>query len=475
MMPSVVDLHRAGVDVRLECVMGVPQIGELEGIGHLSGLLRAVTLRAIRLRRAGDRTLSKDRMPSQGARRILLVDCDSFFVQVARLEDPGGAGKHPLLLVGGRSGRGVITSASYAVREYGVRSGMPTAQALKLCPEALVVPVPRGAVVERSRAVKAVLKELSPVVQAASVDEFYLDLTGTERMLRGEDLAATADRIRRVVRERTEVAVSLGGGTQRVVAKVATRLAKPNGVHVVPPGDEAAFMARFRLEALPGIGPAFLKQLAGKGLSTCADVTRVERAWLSRWFGPARGAWLWERVRGIDASEVDARDRRKSISSERTFFADVDDHDELERRLLELTCRVGGQLRAKDLRARTVTVKIRDHDFTTRQAGSTQTAGLETDRAIFTVAASLLHDLRHRRKTPVRLLGVGASNLVRQAPAEQLDFFGGEAALETERDRTIARAVDRIHDRYGREALRPARVLDSREETPPGDRSRTSR
>ena len=411
-------------------------------------------------------------MPSQGARRILLVDCDSFFVQVARLEDPDGAGQHPLLLVGGRSGRGVITSASYAVREYGVRSGMPTAQALKLCPQALVVPVPRGAVVERSRAVKVVLKELSPVVQAASIDEFYLDLTGTERMLRGEDLAATADRVRRVVRERTEVAVSLGGGTQRVVAKVATRLAKPNGVHVVLPGNEAAFMARFRLEQLPGIGPAFLKQLAGKGLSTCADVARVERAWLARWFGPARGAWLWERVRGIDASEVDARDRRKSISSERTFFADVDDDDELERRLLELCCRVGGQLRAKELRARTVTVKIRDHDFTTRQAGGTQAAGLETDRAIFTVSASLLHELRHRRKTPVRLLGVGASNLVRQAPAEQLDFFGGDAALETERDRTIARAVDRIHDRYGRESLRPARVLDSRQEAPPGDRGR---
>ena len=410
--------------------------------------------------------MSKDRMPSQGARRILLVDCDSFFVQVARLEDRGGAGKHPLLLVGGRSGRGVITSASYAVREYGVRSGMPTAQALKLCPEALVVPVPRGAVVERSRAVKAVLAELSPVVQAASIDEFYLDLTGTERMLKGEDLAATADRIRRAVRGRTEVAVSLGGGTQRVVAKVATRLAKPNGVHVVPPGEEASFMAQFRLEQLPGVGPAFLKRLAKKGLSTCAEAAAVERVWLARWFGPARGAWLWERVRGIDASEVDARDRRKSISSERTFFADIDDADELERHLLQLSCSLGSQLRGKDLRARTVTVKIRDHDFTTRQAGSTQPGGLETDRAIFIIAASLLHDLRHRRKTPVRLLGVGVSNLARQVPAEQLDLFGGEASLETERDRTIARAVDRIHDRYGRDALRPARVLGNLDETP---------
>ena len=402
-------------------------------------------------------------MPPQGPRRILLVDCDSFFVQVARMEDPEGAGKEPLLLVGGRSDRGVITSASYAAREFGVRSGMPTRRARQLCPDAVVVPVPRGACVERSRAVRAVLDELSPVVQAASIDEFYLDLTGTERMLKGEELAATADRIRRVVRERTEVAVSLGGGTQRVVAKVATRLAKPDGVHVVPPGGEAAFMAGFRLEQLPGIGPAFLEQLKKKGLRTCAEAAGVEREWLARWFGPGRGAWLWERVRGIDASEVDARERRKSISSERTFFADIDDDDELERRLLQLSCSVGGQLRAKELRARTVTVKLRDHDYRTRQAGSTQPEGVETDRAIFAVAVSLLHNLRHRRRTPSRLLGVGVSNLVRQVPAEQLDFFGGETVLETERDRTIARAVDRIHDRYGREALRPARVLDGPE------------
>ena len=408
--------------------------------------------------------MSKDGISSQGPRRILLADCDMFFVQVARLEDPEGVGREPLLLVGGRSNRGVITSASYAAREYGVRSGMPTSRARQLCPEAVVVPVPRGACVERSRAIRDVLDDLSPVVQAASIDEFYLDLTGTERLFKGEDLAATADRIRMAVHERTGVAVSLGGGTQRVVAKVATRVAKPNGVHVVPPGEEAAFMSRFALAELPGIGPAFLERLATKGLRTAADAAAVEREWLARWFGPGRGAWLWERVRGIDASEVDARERRKSISSERTFFADIDDDDELERRLLELSCSVGGQLRGKELRARTITVKIRDYDFRTRQAGNTQPDGVETDRAIFAVALSLLHTLRHRRKAGVRLLGVGVSNLVQQAPVTQGDLFGEQAVLETARDRTIARAVDRIRHRYGREALRPARVLDRPEE-----------
>lgn len=418
-------------------------------------------------------------MPAGGLRRILLVDCDMFFVQVARLEDPDGAGKESLLLVGGRSNRGVITSASYAAREFGVRSGMPTARARRLCPDAVVVPVPRGACVERSRAVRAALGDLSPVVQAASIDEFYLDLTGTERMLAGEALADTADRIRRAVRERTEIEVSVGGGTQRLVAKVATRLAKPNGVHVVPPGDEAAFMAGFRLQDLPGIGPAFLRQLEAKGLRTVAGAAAVERKWLLRWFGSTRGHWLWERVRGIDPSEVDARDRRKSISTERTFFQDIGNDDELERRLLALCCSVGAQLRAKELRARTVTVKVRDHDFRTRQAGSTQPEGMETDRGLFEVAASLLRELRHRRRTGVRLLGVAVGNLVRQAAGRQMELFDDDGATardgrgprrpgkpfgpESDRDRRIARAADQVRDRFGREALRPARVLEGEE------------
>ncbi len=155
-------------------------------------------------------------------RRILLVDCDAFFVQVARLQDPEGAGRTPLLLVGGSAeGRGVVTSASYACRPFGVRSGMPMGEALRLCPEARVVPVPRRACVERSRAVLGTLRELAPVVQAASIDEFYLDLTGMERLLRDEPLEASGERIRTRVRERTGISVSVGGGTNRLVAKLA--------------------------------------------------------------------------------------------------------------------------------------------------------------------------------------------------------------------------------------------------------------
>src|SRR5688572_4855056 len=163
-------------------------------------------------------------------RRILLVDCDMFFVQVARLTDPDGVGREPLLLVGGSpTGRGVITSASYEARAFGVRSGMPAAQALRLCPEAVIVPVPRSECARKSRAIHDTLQRLAPVVRAASIDEFYLDLSGTERLF-AEELSESARRIRETVLADTEISVSVGGGTGRTVAKLAVRRAKPAGV-----------------------------------------------------------------------------------------------------------------------------------------------------------------------------------------------------------------------------------------------------
>ncbi|KPJ83582.1 MAG: hypothetical protein AMS19_03960, partial [Gemmatimonas sp. SG8_23] len=292
-------------------------------------------------------------------RRILLVDCDAFYVQVARLEDPEGAGKAPLLIVGGSpSGRDVVTSASYEARAFGVRSAMPTAHALRLCPDATVVGVPRGSVTRRSREVRAVLEELAPVVQAASVDEFYLDLTGTERLFAPESLADTAWRIRRTVLERTAISVSLGGGTRRVIAKLAATRAKPAGVHVVPAGDEQAFLNTLDLSELPGVGPALVEALGKRGLVRVADAVDVQEEWLQRWFGERRGAWLYRRVRGVDRSPVDPAERRKSISSERTFFEDLKRDEDLERRLIELASSVGATLRSKAMRARTVTVKL---------------------------------------------------------------------------------------------------------------------
>jgi len=392
--------------------------------------------------------------------RILLVDCDAFFVQVARLTDPEGAGRTELLLVGGSaSGRGVVTSASYAAREYGVHSAMPTARALRLCPDATVVPVTRAECSGRSREIRAVLAELAPVVQAASIDEFYLDLTGTERLF-DEPLTETAHRIRETVLERTEISVSIGGGTRKMIAKLASGLAKPAGVHIVPAGEELEFMRTLELRDIPGIGPSLLASLNERGLATVEQALEVQPGWWKRWFGEQRGEWLYRRLRGRDRSRVDPHEPRKSISSERTFHSDIDDDTELERRLLKLVGSVGRTLRQSGLRARTVTVRLRDHDFRTRSAGHTADTPVESDRGIFNVALELLRDLRRKRPRPARLLGVGVSNLVDASTAPQLTLFESESQVELERDRTLSRLSDELKARFGDAAIRPGRVLD---------------
>ncbi len=405
-------------------------------------------------------------------RRILLVDCDAFFVQVARLEDPDGAGRAPLLIVGGSAtGRGVVTSASYEARAYGVRSAMPTARALRLCPGATVVGVPRGAVAERSREVKHALTELAPIVQAASVDEFYLDLSGTERLFGKESLEDSADRIRRAVRARTGISVSIGGGTRRIIAKLAATRAKPAGVWVVAPGDEQDFLNTLDLAELPGVGPSLVDALREKGLVRVADAVGVEEEWLQRWFGERRGAWLYRRVRGVDGSRVDPSHGRKSISSERTFFHDLETDDDLERRLVELASSVSSTLRKQGLRARTVTVKLRDHDFKTRQHSRTLPAPIEASSTVRDVASVLLSELRAQRRVPARLLGVGLSNLVDEGGAPQLALFADDTLGESDRERAVSRTVDALDERFGHGSVVSGRMIGARPGGRPHDRS----
>jgi DNA polymerase-4 len=398
-------------------------------------------------------------------RRILLVDCDAFFVQVARLVDPEGAGRARLLIVGGSpSGRGVVTSASYEARAFGVRSAMPTGRALELCPDALVVGVSRSAVSEKSREVRAVLEELAPVVQAASVDEFYLDLTGTERLFAGESLEASARRIQREVLERTRIDVSIGGGTRRVIAKLASSRAKPAGVHVVLPGQEQDFLDALDLAELPGVGPALADELRRRGLVRVSDARAVQREWLERWLGKHRGAWLHRRIHGVDDSDVDPRERRRSVSAERTFFTDLARDEDLDRRLMEIVASVASTLRGKGMRARTLSVKLRDHDFRTRGRSRTLPEAVESDAVILDVTRQLLHDLRAERRVPVRLLGVALSSLAGRDEAHQLGLFSAPVAGETERDRSVSRLVDTIRTRFGREAVKPGRLLEERDD-----------
>jgi DNA polymerase-4 len=395
-------------------------------------------------------------------RRILLADADAFYVAVARLVDPEGAGKAPLLIVGGSAERrGVVTSASYEARAFGVRSAMPMARAMRLCPDALVVPVPWEACAEKGRAIRQVLERFTPAVEQASSDECYLDLTGTERLYHDEPLAATAARIREAVRAETALTVSIGGGTSKVVAKLAAGVAKPQpgaaaaGVCIVDPGAEEAFMRRFALADLPGVGPRAQERLERLGLRAVSDVLSLDRAGLVRRLGEREGSWLFEWVRGIDRSGVEPHGEPKSISRDETFPVDLDDDAALARGLGERVDDATADLREAGLMARTVTVKIRDADFTTRQASRTLAEPVLSDRAVYAVARELLDKLRAARRVPARLLGVSLSQLVRADADPQLSLMGPALAggVETQRDRVLAQLIDEVRERFGPRAL----------------------
>jgi DNA polymerase-4 len=396
------------------------------------------------------------------ARRILHADADAFFVAVARMADPEGAGRSPLLIVGGRpGGRGVVCSASYETRAYGVRSAMPISQAIRLCPDALCVPVPRSACGTTSRAIAAVLARFTPVVEGASIDEWYLDLTGTDALYNNEPLEQTARRIRETVQRETGMWISVGGGSSKLIAKLAAERAKPrpdvggDGVRIVEEGREGEFMRGLALAALPGIGPKMQKKLATFGLVRVDDVLPHDRATLARWLGRRPAEWLWARVRGIHSAPVEARAPARQMSRETTFPRDIRDLAELSNALRMLAARVAADLRGDKLAARTVTVKIKDADFTTRLASRTLPEPIESDRAVADIAVPLLAKLRSARNVPARLVGVSLGNLGAARDAEQLGLFGGPTtAVERPQDRAVSRAMDRVRERFGDDAIR---------------------
>lgn len=400
-----------------------------------------------------------------GSRRILLADADAFYVSVARLVDPAGAGRARLLVVGGSAeGRGVVMSASYEARAYGVQSAMPMARALRLCPQATVVPVPWKVCGHKGREIRHVLERFTPAVQQASIDEFYLDMSGTERLYHEEPLVEVALRMRAAVLAETGLSLSIGGGSSRLVAKLAAGVAKPrpdrtgDGVYVVPSGAEVDFMRRFALADLPGVGPKTAQRLRDIGLRTVNDVLPFDRAALALRLGEGHkreAEWLYPRVRGLDATPVEPRAGAKSISRDATFGRDLESDDDLERELAALVDRATGDLREARLLARTITVKLRDWDFKTRQARRTLAESVISDRVVYNVARELLARLRAARRVPARLIGVALSGLVRQDRELQLDLLADDAGgeLESKRDRTIARVMDEVRDRFGHAAV----------------------
>ncbi len=338
---------------------------------------------------------------------------------------------------------------------------MPISQALRLCPDAMCVPVPRHACSDKSRAIRRVLGDFTPLVEGASIDEWYLDLTGTEALYHHEPLDATARRIRAAVLAATGLSVSIGGGPNKLIAKLAAERAKPSkapnagGVHIVPDDGVATFMATVALADIPGIGPKLQERLGKLGLTGVADVLTHDRATLERWTDKKTAAWLWRRVRGESDTAVEPRAPAKQVSREETFGRDLTDRALLETELRRLCAKVAADLRGDGLAARTITVKYRTNDWDTRTAGRTLAEPVESDRAVADTALALLAHLRQRQRKPARLVGVALSNFGPARDAEQLTMFGGgAAAVEAPRDRDLSRALDAVRARFGEEAIR---------------------
>ena len=351
-------------------------------------------------------------------RRIALVDLDAFYASVEEVEDPSLRGK-PLLVGGSPEGRGVVMAASYEARRYGCRSAMPMAQALRLCPEAVVLPGRRSLYHQYSERVMDILRRESPVVQPMSIDEAYVDLTGVSRDMAHAE--ALAHRMQGRIRVEAELPSSIGLASNRMVAKVACETGKPNGFVVIQPGGEAAFLAPLPVRKLPGVGPRSAERLNAAGFETLGQVAAATPATLTALLGPG-GALLQRRAMGEDASPVSTEREAKSISAEETFSTDMDDRAAVLQETARLADRVAESLEGAGLLARTVTVKLRYADFTTltrSQSRPTATADAEAIRAL----AVELVEAAWEQGRSVRLVGVGVSNM-RPRQAE------GQMALE---------------------------------------------
>jgi DNA polymerase-4 len=338
-------------------------------------------------------------------RVVVHIDLDAFYASVEQLDQPGLRGKP--LLVGGRSNRGVVTTASYEARRFGIHSGMPTYQAMRRCPEAIVVQPRFARYIECSRQVMAIVRQAAAVSEQVSIDEAYLELTGDVDGWQGAVERAAA--LQRKILAEVGLSASIGVAANRLVAKVASDRDKPGGLTVVPPGDEAEFLAPLPVRVLSGIGPVMAAKLAAIGIDTVGELQRCPREDLWRHVGK-RATWLARLARGEDRRAVGARRRRKSVSRERTFSQDIVRLADLGEQVASLSASVARRLARAELAAGTVALKIRYADFTTLTRQMRLTVPAADEETIRLAANSLL-----RREwqvgRPVRLLGVSARDL----------------------------------------------------------------
>ncbi len=390
---------------------------------------------------------------------ILHVDLDAFFASVEQLLDPSLRGKP--VIVAGLGRRGVVCAASYEARVFGVHSAMPTGVARRQCPNGMYVPPRHGVYEEYSRQVMAILRDVTPDVEQLSVDEAFLDVAPVQR-LHG-DADAVAALIRSRVRAEVGLTISVGGATTKFLAKIASDMAKPDGVLIVAPGTELDFLAPLPVQRLWGVGPKTLAKLQRIGVRTIGDVAALPEGTLETTLGAANGQHLAQLARNIDPRPIERSREAKSIGNEETFPHDLRTRDAAERELLALSDRVGSRLRAHDVAGCVVTVKARYGDFTTVTRSRTLDRRTDLGAVIAATARSLLESVDVERG--VRLLGVHVSQLEPRRDEEQgvLDLGlsagssdNGSHRVDPQRREAVERAVDSVRAKFGTAAVTPA-------------------
>ena len=384
---------------------------------------------------------------SRGRLSIIHVDLDAFFAAVEQRDHPELRGK-PVIVGGDPRSRGVVSTCSYEARKFGVHSAMPLRTALKLCPQGIFVPVDGAKYQCVSREVMAVLRRFTPAVEQVSIDEAFLDVAGSEALF--GPAPEIAGRIKREVVDATGLTVSVGVATNKLIAKVGSDLRKPDGLVIVEPGQEAAFLAPLEIRRLWGIGPKTAERLHGLGVGTIGELAALPVSTLARALGD-HGATLHDRAMGVDFDPVvGGGEAAKSVSHETTFAVDVTDPAEIERTLLALTEGVSARLRAGGIRAGTVAVKIRDSQFRTITRQRTLPEPSDLTDTIWRAAVELARPEVRGKK--IRLLGVSATQL--GAP-EQISMF----EVVDAKQRRVVDATDAVRRRFGDRAVTRASLL----------------
>ena len=383
---------------------------------------------------------------------IAHMDCDAFYASVEKRDNPGLRDK-PVIIGGGR--RGVVSTACYIARIKGVRSAMPMFQALRLCPEAVVVRGRMDVYVEVSRQIRAMMEDLTPAIEPLSLDEAFLDLTGTAR-LHGAPPAVMLARLANRIRSEIGITGSIGLSHNKFLAKIASDLEKPQGFSVIGRADTQAFLAPQPVRLIWGIGEAGQASLAKAGIRTFSDLRRWEKPALADRFG-AMGDRLWHLARGEDHRPV-RRDRAvKGVSNETTFHEDISDPDLLDGHIWRLSEKVADRLKARGIAGRTVTLKLKRADFRLVTRRTTLADGTQTADRIYRTARALFDQIDHGDQgTAYRLLGIGLSDL---GPADQADREGNLLDPQETARLTAERATDAIRARFGADAILKGRAL----------------